>query len=61
MWQIGAGADYALSQKTRIGLAYRYFTGPSIDRVVIVDRKSAFFEASGDHHALIATASFAFD
>lgn len=57
-WQVGAGVDLSLGERWRAGVGYRYFTGPSIDRVAQFGKASTFMEADGDSHALIVTATY---
>lgn len=49
-YQVGAGADYALSDTMRVGVEYVMFQGPESGRTVIFDGKPAFYEADGDTH-----------
>lgn len=55
VWQAGAGVDYPISEDVSVGIGYRYFVAPAIDRVAIFGGKSTFFEASGDNHAVMAS------
>lgn len=55
VWQLGVGADYPVTETVSVGLGYRYFVGPGIDRVAIFNGKDSFFQASGENHAVLLT------
>lgn len=50
-WQVGAGAQYEVVDGVKIGVGYRYFNAPNIER--------SFFktdvDAGGENHSVVAT------
>jgi opacity protein-like surface antigen len=58
VWTAGAGIDFAATETMDIGFGYRFFAAPSIGRIIEWDCEQAFFDARGDNHAFIASATW---
>jgi opacity protein-like surface antigen len=61
VWQFGTGVEYNVTDATTLGFAYRFFKAPSIDRLIRWEGGEAFYEASGDNHAFMFTATTTID
>lgn len=55
VYQLGGGVEYPVADGVLIGIGYRYFMGPEVNKTVTYNGKDAFFESDGDEHAGIIT------
>lgn len=59
VWQVGGGVEYPIADGVLVGVGYRYFVGPEVNKTVTYNGKDAFFESDGDEHHALVTARFA--
>lgn len=61
VYQLGAGVDVQVAKGVKLGLGYRFFQAPVIQRTVSLFPNDVVVDGDGQNQSIMASATFSFD